>query len=215
MAVPQASTPSHCGVFRVFFTLFLTFRTFSLEIPTFSPERGNGNACPLFFLLPQALRQLLPSFWQSYVGLTEHSCSNQRKHSKTRIFAVFWKNSVFFAQKRSIGCRYIVKKCDCSVPMIPYEKRRNFKIFRDHDPSERHIWSKGVYLRHAISPHPDQLETCGRPVSFVRSCTSCPPNLTYNGRLHEKGVTANHSTQFHLPVARVEYGFSSVGTCLA
>ena len=51
-AVPQASTPSHCGVFRVFFTLFLTFRTFSLEIPTFSPKRGNGNVCPLFILAP-------------------------------------------------------------------------------------------------------------------------------------------------------------------
>ena len=56
--VPQASTPSHCGVFMVFFTLFLTFRTFSLEIPTFSPKRGDGNACPLFFLAPSGFEAI-------------------------------------------------------------------------------------------------------------------------------------------------------------
>ena len=45
--------------------------------------------------------------------------------------------------------------------MIPQTKRNNLEISANHDPSGRHCWSQGVHLRQAISPCPDQLETCG------------------------------------------------------
>ena len=110
-AVPQAPTPSHCGVFRVFFTLFLTFRTFSLEIPTFSPKRGNGNACPLFFPAPSGFEA---TFAIIVAGLrwTYGALVLQPKKTLKNFAVFFWKIPVSFAQKRSIGCRYIVKKCD-------------------------------------------------------------------------------------------------------
>ena len=98
-AVPQAFTPSHSGVFRVFFTLFPIFAFFSLETPTFLPKRASGTVSRYFSQLPQASRQLLPPFGQCYVGLTEHSCSNQGKHSKTRKFAVFFGKLLFSSLK--------------------------------------------------------------------------------------------------------------------
>ena len=99
-AVPQASTPSHSVVFRVFFTLFLNFRTFFLKTPTFSPKRATGTVARYFSQLPQASRQhSLPPFWQGYVGLTEHSCSNQGNHSKTRKITVFFGKLLFSSLK--------------------------------------------------------------------------------------------------------------------
>ena len=51
-------------------------------------------------------------------------------------------------------------------------------------------------------------------ISFVRSCSLCPPNFTPRGRLHEKWELTNPDTPFHIPFALVEYGLSLIGTSL-
>ena len=98
-AVPQASTPSHCGVFRVFFTHFLTFRTFSLEILTFSPKRGNGNACPLFFPAPSGFKATFVIILAGLRWLYGALMLQPRKTLKNTKFRCFLENLCFLRSK--------------------------------------------------------------------------------------------------------------------
>ena len=211
--VPQASTLRHSSDFRVFFTLFPNFRTFLLKTTTFSLRRATRVVARLFSQLSQGSRLLLSPFWQCYVGLTEHSCSNQRKHSKTRKIAIIAKSLCFFRSKASHRVSLHCKKCHRPAPTIPHEKRCNLKAFANHDPSERHFLSIGGIFATQFLHIQTSLRLGVWTVSFVRSCTHCPPKFKSRGRLHEKWETANPDTPFCIPFALVEYGLSPSGTC--
>ena len=98
-AVPQASTPNHCGVFRVFFTPFLTFCTFSLETLTFSPKRGNGNACPLFFPAPSGFEATIVIVLAGLRWLYGALMLQPRKTLKNTKFRCFFGKSLFSSLK--------------------------------------------------------------------------------------------------------------------
>ena len=90
------STPVVLGYLLPFFPFFTLFHNKS---HLFLPKTGKGTVNFYFSRLSQVSRLLLPQFLQGYVGHTEHSCSNQRKHQKTRKIAIFEKKLFFFSPK--------------------------------------------------------------------------------------------------------------------
>ena len=103
---------------------------------------------------------LLLSFCRATLDLRSTRAPTKENTKNTRNRCFCKKSQFFSAQTRSIGCRYVAKKSLTCTNDSP-QKRSKFKIFANLDPSQRNFWTKGTCLRHAISPRPDQLETCG------------------------------------------------------
>ena len=178
--VSQASVPdSTCGFMWL-------FRLVSTRNPIFLPKRVWRSVNTIICRLSQGSRLLLPHFWQRYVELTEHSCSNQRKTQKLQKIAISAKNICSLRSKAIIGWRYIAKQSHWTAPTIPHKKGANSKLFANHDPSERHFWSRG-----RPSPRTHQLQTCGlghlhRQYLHSLSIENCPsrtsPRQTGNNK---------------------------------
>ena len=82
----------------------------------------------------------------------------RKTRKKTQTNRLFCKKVQFSPQKRSIGCRYIAKNGIDLHQQFPSKKGSSAIFFANHDPSESHL-VKGDVPCHAISSHPDQLET--------------------------------------------------------
>ena len=130
-----------------------------------------------------------------------------KKHQRTRNIDIFAKNLSFLRSKAFY--RVTLQKLSRTYTNDSPQKMCKLKLFANHDPSERHFWSKWTCHRHAISPHPDQLETCGLDhwhCQHLHSLlTRIRPSQTSP---REKGT--NHSTPFPPTVALLEYSFSYI-----
>ena len=78
---------------------------------------------------------------------------------KTRKFVLFLQNSLFSSLKSvPLGDVTLQKRVTDLHQRFPLKKAAISKFSR----TMIHLgWSQGLHLRHAISPCPDQLETCG------------------------------------------------------
>ena len=97
----------------------------------FVPRAGFLEPCSCFF----------KAFQQAFLASLSTSARNQEKHQKNAKMRVFFQVLSFSQKNTSQGVVTFVVKRYWPAPTIPRRKRRVFKIFAKHTPSERHIWS--------------------------------------------------------------------------